>query len=261
MHKKTYIFAALLLCFAFNSAAFAQNAASVDFRVNNKVMKENQEVIAHGKTLFCEGMIFDFLESIDEVAVFEPQKSTFCILDLKTRKKLIVSAQDIDSNFENLRQWGLTHSNDRVKAFFNPEFKINYRKKEKQYDFVSDVLTYRVSPMRAEDTNILGQYRYFARWSCKLNLLTTGPGARTLFARMKVNDAIFNAGSLIERLELTITPQSTRGITPRQIVLYSEYQYLPRLVASDLAAVQQIKEFMEIFPEMTLDEYQQRFEK
>ena len=229
-----------------------------EFRVNNKVTAHDSgEILSDGKTIFSHGNVYDFLEIAGTISVYNPQKGVFYLLDTNRKEKLIVTQKEVDTYVESLRQWGITHENSNVRVFFVPDFKVQYNSESRQYTFASELLTYFVTPVSPERAPMLEMYRQFARNSCKFNIMLS-PGSKTLFARMQLNETIFNAGMLINKLQLSIREPRGMGLYSKPQVFLSEYQYLPRLVESDRVAVRNADECIANFKEITFAQFRKR---
>lgn len=245
----------LTLTMLFSMFATACQAQWVNFRVNNTVMVvESNQQVAKGKTLFVDGKVYDYLTNLKEIIVFNPEKSTFYILNTRSREKVIVTMDQIDNYFESLRQWAATHQNEETRFFAMPQFKIVYNEEDSLYTFQSKLVSYEVATLKPEKTEMLSQYRQFADAYCKLNLMLS-PQTKTLFARMNVNETIFNAGSLMSHVQVTFPPQKS-GLFTKKLTIRSDYQFLPRLVESDLARIRQVDEFIAMYEETTFSDYQ-----
>ncbi len=227
-----------------------------NFRVNNKIMfAEKSEIVSSGKTLFCDGNIYDFVDNSDEIAVFNPSQKKIYILDMKNRRKFTTSPEEVEQYVTKLCDWGMNHPKEEIRQFFQPNFTTKFDNKKNEYSFISTNFSYFVTPIRPERPEILEQYRYFARLSCRVNMMLS-PGSKTLYARSIVNETVFNAGSLIQHLQLSIREQ--KGMFSSSTVLLSEYLYLPRLVNSDRETIRQIEDSIVLFQDGTLEEFQTR---
>ncbi len=247
----------LTLALFFTLFAAASQADWMNFRVNNTVVDvENNQQLSKGKTLFVDGQVYDYLTDLKEYIVFNPEKNTFYILNTQTRQKVVVTMDQIDNYFEELRQWAAAHQNEEARFFAMPQFQIAYNEKDNLYTFQSKLLNYEVMPTKPEKPEMLTQYRQFAKAYCKLNLMLA-PQTKSLFARMNVNETIFNAGSLISRVQVTFPPQKA-GLFAKKRVITSDYQFLPRLVESDMNKIRQVDQFIAMFEETTLGDYQKK---
>lgn len=226
-----------------------------NFRVNYKVLRaESTELLSSGKTIFCDGNVYDFVDNSDEIVVFNPKSRQICVLDVKNRKKLSLTPADVESYSGKICQWGRSNPKEEVRQFFQPDFKINYDDSKKEYSFVSENFSYFVTPVKPVRPEFLEQYRYFARWSCRTNMMLS-PGSKTLYVRSLVNETVFNSGTLIERLQLSLR---TAGPFGKSMVFLSEYQYLPRLVESDMATIRQVEDYLALFSDGSLEDFQAR---
>ncbi|MDO4630270.1 MAG: hypothetical protein Q4C70_13910 [Planctomycetia bacterium] len=228
---------------------------NVNFRVNYKVMMaESSELISSGKTIFCDGNAYDFVDNSDEIIIFNPEAKKIYVLDVKSRKKWETTPDEVEEYATKICRWGMSNEKEEIRQFFQPDFKVEYDNKKREYSFVSENYSYFVTPVKPDRTEFLEQYRVFARSSCRTNMALS-PGSRTLYARFLVNETVFNAGYFIERLQLSLRAQSYFG---KSTVLLSEYQYLPRLVESDMATIRQVQDYLAIFERGTLAEFQEK---
>lgn len=226
----------------------------VNFRVNTQIFNENHRLMMDGKTLFHEGKAYDFLNRMQEVAVFNFEKEIIYLLNLQKRNKILVPFDQVHTFVDQFYQWGKTHEKPEVREFVAPEFEIGYDKSSGKFTFISEMFQYAVTSVKPDRPEILAEYRRFAKESCQFNQMLS-PGAKTLFARSLVNDTVFKSGLLIEKLQLDITSQ--KGLFARKKTFLSELRYLPRLVESDLASIRQMDEYIAIFPEITFAEYRE----
>lgn len=226
----------------------------LDFRVNNTVRNNNDsEPISDGKTIFFEGRVYDHLTNLHEIIVYNPSRNRFYILNYQLKKKVIITTDETDTYVEQLRQWAATHEDPNIRFFAAPKFEVSYSETEKKYTFSSKLLSYEVTPLKPEHTEILSQYRQFARAYCKLNLMLS-PGSKSIFGRMSVNDTIFNSGSLLAQSKITFT-SSQNNFFNKNTTIISDYQFLPRLVESDRQWIHQVDEYIVSFSEISLKEY------
>ena len=240
----------LLACLLLPLSACAFSAERIDFRVNHTTRESSAaEPISDGKTVFLDGRVYDQLNSLQEIVVYQPEQSRFTLLNVRAREKVLLTAEQLDTFFEEFRQRASRHENADIRFFADPQFQVSYRETENRYTFSSRLLSYDITPQKPENPAMLRQYRQFAKAYCKLNLMLS-PAAKTVFARMSVNDTIFNTGSLIARSQVTIrSPQGT------STVITSDYQFLPRLVESDRTWAKQVDEYIDAFTETTMTKY------
>ena len=236
--------------FVFSLSACAFSAEQIDFRVNHTTRQgTDAKSVSDGKTVFIDGRVYDHLTAPQEVVIYEPLESRFTLLNLRTKEKVVLTTEQIDTYFEEFRQRATRHENPDIRSFADPQFQVSYREAENRYSFTSRLISYEITPQKPEKPAILQQYRQFAKAYCKLNLMLS-PGAKTVFARMAVNDTIFNTGSLIARSQVTI--RSPQGAST---TVTSDYQFLPRLVESDRTWAQQVDGYVPTFTETTLTKY------
>ncbi|MDO4574998.1 MAG: hypothetical protein Q4D98_07265 [Planctomycetia bacterium] len=240
-----------LLCLVgFCGQIFGQ---ACDFRVNNRVTNMgSKEDILDGKTLFHDGLVYDYLGQCQQVAVFNFEKKVIYILDLQKREKVRLPMDQVEAYVAEYLKWGKTNEKPEVRDYMVPKFAINFDNQKNEYSFKSPVLEYQVIPIKPSRDGMLEEYRRFADMSCKVGMMLN-PAAKTLPARMIVNEIVFKSGSLIEQLQLEIEPQ--RRLFPKKEIFVSHQQYLPRLVESDLASIRQLEEFIAIYKDVTFAEF------
>jgi len=232
---------------------FEENA---NFRVNYKVMSgDSNEVISSGKTIFCDGNAYDFVDNTDEIIVLNSSSRKIYVLDVENRKKWTTTPEEVEEYATKLCRWGMSHPKEEIRQYFQPDFKRNYDEAKDEYSFIAPTFSYFVTPAKPEKAEFLQQYRYFAQWSCRTNMMLS-PGAKTLYPRYVVNEVIFNAGSLIEKVQLSI--KLGKGPFAKQETLLSEYQYLSRLVESDQVIIRQVEDYLVLFRDGTLEELQNK---
>lgn len=268
--KKFGIFLGLLLVWGFLPASLILNAQTLpkpkvsgtyfeentNFRVNYKVISgDSKEVISSGKTIFCDGNAYDFVDNTDEVIVLNFASRKIYVLDVENRKKWTTTPEDAEEYATKLCRWGMSHPKEEIRQFFQPDFKRNYDESKGEYSFTATNYSYFVTPAKPEKPEFLQQYRTFAQWSCRVNMMLS-PGAKTLYPRYVVNEVIFNAGSLIEKIQLSI--KLAKGPFAKPETFLSEYQYLPRLVESDQVIIRQVEDYLVLFRDGTLEEFQNK---
>ena len=262
--KSRWICVGVVILGLFSSAMLRANEAlapsgrplvKCDFRVNSRISRnEDKDSIMEGKTLFHDGVVYDFLGRFQEVAVFNFETGRVYLLDLKNKKKTVVTMDQIQENTAKLQEWGAAQSHQEVKNYIAPKFEVNINKdaEPEEYTFKSLMLVYHVVPTKPGSPEMLEAYQRFADMSCQFNLMLS-PGVRTLFGRMEVNKTLFRAGRLVARLQVDVT--FPKGLFFQKETYFSTLQYLPRLVESDLASIRQIDEYLATFSEVSLAEY------
>ncbi len=229
---------------------------NTNFRVNYKILgMDGSAIVSSGKTLFSDGNIYDFVDNSDEVVVFNSKSNKIYVLDVKERKKWQTTQDEVEEYASKICRWGTSHPKAEIRRYFQPDFKINYEEKKDEYSFVSENFSYFVTPQKPEKPEFLEKYRYFARWSCRINMMLS-PGSKTLYARSIVNETVFDAGFMIDRLQLSV--KNSKNPFAKPTVLLSEYQYLPRLVDNDLTTIRQIEDYLVLFRDGSLEYFQQK---
>ena len=240
----------------FAAAAFRSGLADgLEFRVENKVFSGNRkEPQTQSTTIFCGGVVYDYLEKPAEITVFDKAHGRFVLLDPIRRVKTELTTEQVESLTLRLRDWASGQSDDFLQFLAAPKFEEQFDPDGAELTFDSPWMSYRLRTIPVEDAEMTRQYREFCDWSCRLNT-RINPGSRPPFPRMIVNEALQRYGQFPQQVDLTIRPRKD-GLLAKKITVRSEHQLIRRLLESDRGRVAQTDQFMAIFNPLSFDEYQ-----
>ncbi len=234
----------------------AARAGDDGFRVESKVYVGNEkEPKSENTTIFCKGIIYDYLRSPSETIVLDVARGRFILLDPNRRMRTELSTQEVSALTENLRQWASTQTDALTKFLAAPNFEERFDERTGDVLLQSPWITYRVSTIEPENGAFVQQYREFCDWYARLNARLT-PGYKLVFARLSLDEAIEKRHQLPR--EITLTAQSRRGFGSQKTVIRSEHQFVYHLVESDRDRVAQTSEYMAIFKPVDFTEYSKR---
>ncbi len=231
-----------------------QAVEAEDFRVENKVFAgSDREPAVESTTIFQDGAVYDFLKKPAEITVFDKEFKRIILLDTERKMKTELSSEEVHEFVERIRQRAANYDNPFAAFQVNPKFEQSYDTSARELTFQSPWMTYRVVTIDAESPELAGQYRTFADWQARLNMVIN-PEAVLPFGRLVVNGELQSRGEIPKEVQLTLT---AGGILPRKrLSVRSEHQLVRRLVESDRTRVQQAGQFMAIFQPAKFSEYQ-----
>lgn len=208
-----------LLAFAM-TAQLASVCAAQDMRVYTTVSRvapeEGQpQVIARTLTLFHAGKVYDHIEEVGEVVIFEPIHNRFRILNgnyvattvpfdqlqqlLRVARSEAVRYLDDLEGSANPREQRLVPA---LKFQLNPLLRQEYAEESGRLQMIGDYLSYDVETATIEQATLLDQYLAYADWACRLNYVLH-PQSMYPESRLQLNDALRNRRRLPTRVSLT----------------------------------------------------------
>lgn len=231
-------------------------AVADDFRVDNSIFLDNEkEPDVQSTTIFCGGLVYDYLKTPAEITVFDKGRNGFVLLDAARRVKTEVSLDKVTALAEHLQTWAI-RQNDPLLAFLaNPKFDEQFRENAGKLLLASPLVTYDLTTVSIGSSTVSAQYREFCDWYCQLNTLLN-PGSRPPFARMVVNRALDQRQLFPQEVKLTV--QTGSGFPARRMTIRSQHRFVGPLVESDRDRVSQTAQFLAIFNPVPFAEYQRK---
>lgn len=228
-----------------------------DFRVENKIFRGRANTPAsQSTTIFCDGVVYDYLKDPQEVIVLDQAAGRFVLLDTARRVRAEVTTQHVAQFTEEVREVAGTREDPFKKFLAEPKFTTVFDEDENSLTLSSPWMTYRLLLEDPESPEIAAQYQHFSDWYARLNTMIN-PGSKPPFARLLVNAALAERGATAREVRLTVTPPRT--FPPRKITLRSEHRLVREVAGADLDRVAQTRQFMDIFKRISLAEYLRGF--
>jgi hypothetical protein len=174
-------------------AAFSTISVADDFRIETKVfVGEEQEPASTTTTLFQGGVVYDFLNEPEQIAVFRKpgggKPGRFILLDPARRVRTELSTDQLAGAMNKLRNWAARQRDPLLKFAANPQFEESFDRTTGQLLLASHEESYTITTEPADMPEALSEYREFLDWYTRLNaLLSAGPPPEP---RLQVNAAL-----------------------------------------------------------------------
>lgn len=197
-------------------------APAQDFRISTRVYNQapttdakRSPVISRSLSLFHAGKVYDYIDTINEVIIFEPSHQRFTILnpsrnlassvhfdELKRLQK--IRARETNKYLTQLTRSGDPESN-RVSAALRfqlqPTFEERFEQANNRLTLSAAPVQYSALCVQPKSAGIIGPYLHYADWMAKLNS-TLHPQALYPESRLALNRALRNRNRLPIEVEL-----------------------------------------------------------
>ena len=241
-----------------------------DIRVYTKVTDVSSsaqppQVIAHSLTLFHGGKVYDYVESVGEVVIYERSHHQFVILNKSyaaTRvpfaqvNHFLEAAQKQSVGYlEELRESANTAAAKKAAAVrfqLSPQFHEEYVPEQNRLTLEGGPLDYVVAAARLESPEIIAMYLEYADWAARLNYVLH-PQAVFPEPRLHLNRILRSRELLPYRVELRMDLES-------EVKLRAEHEFSWKLQPIDRQHISMWEKKLESDKVrwLTFHEYQQR---
>jgi hypothetical protein len=226
-----------------------------DFRVENRVYSGDSTTPASQScTIFYQGAVYDFLEKPAETVIFDKTAARFFILDDGRRVRTELSTARLDSFAQQLHDRALKGSDALMRFFAEPAFDQRFDATRRELILCSDLVTYKVIAVSAENAALAAQYREFSDWYARLNAMLV-PGSRPPFARLKLNEALAEREAVARKVTLTIT--TVKNGKRQTASMRSEHLLSPALLPADMERIERARQAVTAYKLVTFDKYRQ----
>jgi hypothetical protein len=224
-------FTALVAALTSGSVTFADG-----FRIETKIYVGNEEVpVSETTTLFLDGVVYDFLQAPEQVAVFKKpaggKPGRFILLDPQHRTRTELTTEQVGGAMKKLRSWAAQQSDPFLEFAANPEFEESFDSTSGRLVLASHLENYTVATATAEHETALAEYREFLDWYTQLNtLLSAGPPPEP---RLRLNAALAKHHVVPTKVELTRAGESES--------LRAEHNFTWRLSREDVERIDDVR--------------------
>lgn len=239
---------ACLLVLTASASLYAQG-----YRVEGQIYRiDNPDPAGHGTetrlsssvTLFHNGRVYDYVESADEVIIFEPTARRFTILN--TARELVTNAdfdeirhlmtsrrKESHQYLKELAQSGRQDA-DRISRNLQfqlaPKFQTEFDAAGGQLTMTSDAWKYRVRTHAWQDADQIEEYLEYADWIAQLNYILH-PSSMFPEPRMELNRKLRELHRMPTSVVLDLNPQEP-------LMLRADHKFIAQLTADDRHLIQ-----------------------
>jgi len=226
------------------SQEFRVYTAVYDVSASSQGRSEKPEPVARSLTLFHAGKVYDYIQAIGEVTIFEPAHRRFTILSTPRKLATTVDVDEINhilkiaeeavtNRITELRQKNESRFSvlqASLEFQLNPDFEETYTENVKQLTLRSPSLQYVIqcadpkSQEAISPENVTAYLRY-ADWVCRLNYVLR-PGVLLPQPRLALNESLRRRNLLPTQVEL-------KSDTGAQINLRAEHKIQWALTEQD----------------------------
>lgn len=239
---RTWLIAALCLLPLLTSArpASAQDARAYTTVRDLRTEGSGGEIIARSLTLMHGGKVYDYMQDIGEVVIFEPVHYRFVILNdrliatsvtfAELRQILNVARSETEAAIAQLQDRSDARSQQLLSALafqLHPEFEVS--RADAVIRMVGEQIDYDVSTTTAPAAALAMQYLEYADWAAQLNF-ALHPHSQFPEVRKAVNEQLRAGGELPLTVEL-------RAALDAPLHLRAEHRYVWELQPSDRALI------------------------
>jgi hypothetical protein len=230
-------------------------AAAADFRVETKVYEaDSREPASENTTLFAAGKVYDYLADGSSVAIFDPARTRFVLLDVERRLRIEIVQGQVEAFVRELRARAAAGSSF-LKFAAHPQFEIEHQADQNTLHLHHKLMRYELATIQPALPEAAQAYREFCDAYGQLNAMLQ-PGSLPPFPRQTVNHELARRDLVPTAVHLTIPPRTPlfgQGLTRR-----SEHHFTWRLVDEDLKRIAQTDRQLVTFTAVTLEEYLRR---
>jgi len=212
--------------------ALSTRTVADDFRIETKVyVGDEKEPASTTTTLFQGGVVYDFLDVPEQVAVFRKpgggKPGRFILLDPARRVRTELSTDQVAGAINKLKNWAARQRDPLLKFAANPQFEESFDRSTGQLLLASHEESYTIKTEPADMPEALAEYREFLDWYTRLNaLLQAGPPPEP---RLQVNAALARYQSVPVTVELARAGEKDK--------LRAEHEFTWMLSKQDMARI------------------------
>jgi hypothetical protein len=232
-------------------------APGADFRVETQIyVGDAEEPASENLTLFHAGIVYDFLNSPTEIAVFKKSPDgnggRFILLDAERQWRAEITTEQLLKFLNELKAFAAAQDDPLLKFSANPRFEEHFDPARGELRMESDVIRYFVVTLPTDDTEGMAQFREFSDWYGRLGAVTH-MGSAPPFPRLEVNAALARHVRLPQRVYLTIPAR--RPYRAKDVVLRAEHEVQWRLSRRDLARIDDVNADLVKYEPVTYDRF------
>lgn len=185
---------------------FAADAFRIETKIFTGDAKDKKlEPVSKTTTLFKDGIVYDFLESPEQTAVFRKpvneKPGRFILLNDKDRIQTEVTTDKLVGTMKKLRKVAGESKDPFLQFCANPRFDESFDRNTGKLVLTSQFETYTVETSSAsQHQDSMAEYHQFLDWYTQFNTLQTSPVPPG--PRLKLNDALVRHRVIPTKVEL-----------------------------------------------------------
>ena len=186
-------------------------AESQDFRIETNVYSGSEpEPVGHTITLFASGVVYDFVDQPQRIAVYRHSSDTragqFILLNPDRNQRTEISTERMSQFMEKLQQWAGQQEDELLKFTARPVFEEVFDQGTGQLKLTNPIWSYQVATVAADRPGVAARYRDFSDWYARLN--TMMHGTLPPYPRLKLNETLQRHGILPVEIRRTVSTDS-----------------------------------------------------
>jgi hypothetical protein len=224
--------------------------AAEGFRIETAIyVGDEEKPESEATTLFLDGVVYDFLASPEQIAVFRKpaggKPGRFILLNPQERIRTEFTTEQLSGAMQKLRTWASRQEDPFLQFAADPDFKESFEPESGQLVLASHIESYTVATTRVEHAAALAEYREFLDWYAQLNtLLSGGPPPEP---RLRLNAA------LARHEVVPLKVQLTRG--REKETLRAEHKFTWRLSEEDLDRIDNVRESLAAYQSVPNEQF------
>jgi len=216
--------------------------------------ENSKEPVVTNKTIFSQGLIFDFpvtagSKAPDEVLVYDSNLKIISLLDLKRQMQLKLMDVQLKKMTDSVRQQMAT--DDRSRAMIEQTFEEKLDAEKGTLELIgSQNMTYRLFGKTPESPKLLSAYFEFLDVFTRVQI--TDPKKLPPFARLRLNESIRRIGWVPDRVEVSV---GESDFFPSSFKARTEHKIVMEMTDRDRSEIELAKKNWRALPEVTLGKY------
>lgn len=231
---------------------FAADAFRIETKIFTGDPKDKKlEPVSKTTTLFKDGIVYDFLESPEQTAVFRKpvndKPGRFILLNDKDRIQTEVTTDKLTGVMKKLRKLSAESKDPYLQFCANPRFDETFDRNTGKLVLASNFETYTVDTSPAsQHQDSITEYHQFLDWYTQFNTLQTSPVPPD--PRLKLNDALVRHRVIPTKVELKRTGED---------LVWAEHDFTWRLSQDDLQRIEDVQAGLTSFKQVENKEFLQ----
>jgi hypothetical protein len=235
----------------------AGTAAAQEFRVDTELFFGHEKTPqVEALTIFADGRVYDFLLTPPEIALFDPARGQFTLLDEGRRVKATITTQDLMGFALDLETHAVEGKHALLAFAARPKFETTSEEVSEngqelvRIKLAGKPLEYTVLGQKPQRAEAVKAYRHFADWYARLN--ATRPNNLPPGARLALNEELAKR-ELLPR-EITRTIAAANPLT-RKDEVKSQHLVNWTLSKEDRKRIERAHDALAQFKPVSFDEY------